>query len=135
MYVRKQPWCVTNKSFHFLCRKVGMPTTAKQKHLHFLCRFKDTLSEYFSLLLEAKKKAPHFTRDFRSTLTTLKSFFLQIVHIRTHTRLKEGSLENYRTPTISENKKWVHIKIRLGFLRFLIGFFSYCLIEVSRSTK
>ena len=49
----------------------------------------------FSLLLQAKKKAPHFTRDFRSTLTTLKSFFLQIVHIRTHTRLKEGSLENF----------------------------------------
>ena len=49
---------------------------------HFLCRFKSTLSEYFFaflLSLQPKKKAPQFIRDFRSTLTTLKSFFLQIV--------------------------------------------------------
>ena len=80
-------------------------TNGERTPLTFYADSKAHWANIFSLLLQAKKKAPHFTRDFRSTLTTLKSFFLQIVYIRTHTRLKEGSLENYRTPTILDNKK------------------------------
>ena len=69
-------------------------TNGERTPLTFYADSKAHWANIFSLLLQAKKKAPHFTRDFRSTLTTLKSFFLQIVYIRTHTRLKEGSLEN-----------------------------------------
>ena len=71
-------------------------TNEERTPLTFYADSEALWANIFSLLLQAKKKAPHFTRDFRSTLTTLKSFFLQIVYIRTHTRLKEGSLENFR---------------------------------------
>ena len=80
-------------------------TNGERTPLTFYANSKAHWANIFSLLLQEKKKAPHFTRDFRSTLTTLKSFFLQIVYIRTHTRLKEGSLENFRIQTISKNKK------------------------------
>ena len=72
-------------------------TKGERTPLTFYADSKAHWANIFPLLLQAKKKAPHFTRDFGSTLTTLKSFFLQIVYIRTHTRLKEGSLENFRT--------------------------------------
>ena len=81
----------------------------KKKHLSLLLpiqkHFERINISIFHIGYRQIKKAPHFTRDFRSTLTTLKSFFLQIVYIRTHTRLKEGSLENFRIQTISKNKK------------------------------
>ena len=32
------------------------------------------------------------------------------------TQFSKGSLENFRTPTISYNKKWVHIKNPIRFL-------------------
>ena len=57
----------------------------KKKHLSLFLpiqrHFERINISLFSLYLQAKKKAPHFTWDFRSTLTTLKSFFLQIVYI------------------------------------------------------
>ena len=54
-------------------------TNGERTPLTFYADSKAHWANIFSLLLQAKKKAPHFTRDFRSTLTTLKSFFLQIV--------------------------------------------------------
>ena len=99
-------------------------TNWERTPLTFYADLKAHWANIFSLLLQVKKKVPHFTRDFRSTLTTLKSFFLQIVHIRTQTRLKDGSLEtfSYSSSSFSENPWfywgfWVFLcTLREGFL-------------------
>ena len=66
----------------------------KEKHLSLSMpiqrHFERINISLFSLYLQAKKKAPHFTWDFRSTLTTLKSFFLQIVYILSPFLKKNG---------------------------------------------
>ena len=93
-------------------------TNEEKNTSHFYCRFRSALSEYFFaflLLFQPKKKAPHFPWDFRSTLNTQNSHLLHFVYILSPF-LKQNDIFQTLISFFEQQK------IRLGFLRFLIGF-------------
>ena len=72
---------------------------------HFLCQFESTLSKYFFTFITGKEKSPSLYKGLQKHFDHLKIILFTNCLIRTHTRLKEGSLENFRTSPISKKKK------------------------------
>ena len=69
----------------------------------------------FYFCFSQRKKAPHFPWDFRSTLNTQNSHLLHFVYILSPF-LKQNDIFQTLISFFEQQK------IRLGFLRFLIGF-------------
>ena len=91
----------------------------KKKHLSLLLpiqkRFERIFFRFFYFCFSQRKKAPHFPWDFRSTLNTQNSHILHFVYILSPF-LKQNDIFQILISFFEQQK------IRLGFLRFLIGF-------------